>query len=212
MHCTVAALHTALQYRTRLWTKFMKMHCTCPSTSHYTQIQNKILNSIQRDALYLLQHSPLHSNTEQDAELNSGRCTVPVPALHTALKYRTRYWTQFRKMHCACRNTPHCTWIYNKILHSIQEDVLHLSQHSLLHFNTNKYLTQFGKMHCTCRCTPHYTQIQNKILNSIQEDALYLLQHSTLHSNTEQNIELDSGRCTVHVAALHTTLKYRIRY
>ena len=157
-------VHTSLKYRIRCWIQFSEMHCTSCSTS------------------------TLHSNTEQDAELNSGRCTVSVAALahctriqnkmlnwiqedvlymsqhlHTALKYRTRCWTEFRKMYCTCHGIS--------TLHSNTE------QDAALEYRTRRW-TEFRNMYCTCRST------------------------STLNSITEQDAILNSGRCTVPVAAL----------
>ena len=155
------------------------MYFTGRSTTHCTRIQNNMLNSIQGDALYQSQHSTLHSNTEQDAKLNSGRCTVPVAALHTSLAYRTRCWTQFREMYYTSRSTQHCTRIQNKMLNSIQ-----------------------GTLHSTLHCT----LIQNKMLNSIQGNILHPSQHFTLHSNTEQEADSNSGQYTAPFTALYTAL------
>ena len=176
------------------------MYCTGRCTTHCIQLQNKILNSIQEDAL--------HSTTEQAAELNSGRCTVPVAALHTALEYRIRYWTQFRDIHCTRRrSTPHCTRIQNKILNLIQEEILNRSQHlhTALEYRT-RYWTEFKKIYCTSRSTLYYTPIQNKMLNSIQEDALYPVQHfrTALEYRTKYWTEFRKIYCTCR-STLHCT-------
>ena len=134
--------YTALEYRTRYWTQFREMHCTYCNTPHCTLIQNKILISIHEEAL--------HSNTEQETELNSWRCTVPVAALYTALKYRIRYWTEFGNRQCTRRRTQ----IQNKILNSIQENELYPLQHS----NTEQD-TELNSEICTVPVAALYTAL-----------------------------------------------------
>ena len=185
--------YSALHSNTEQDTELNSGRCTVSLAAHphCTLIQNKRLNSIQRDALYLLQYSALHSNTEQDTELNSGRRTVSLAALYTALEYRIRCWTQFRKIHCT--NPQHSA------LHSI----LHWNTEQDTELNSGRYTVP---IHSILHCAP----IQNKMLNSIQEDTLYQStalrptlqygtgcwtqfwniyctnpQHSALHSNTE---------------------------